>query len=554
RIFDRFAQVDTSSTRRHDGTGIGLALVRELVELHGGRVWAESEGTGRGTQMHVVLPEGEADSEAEEEVIQTSSGESVALGNSLAAMVSEMAIDEPDPIAMRNVELERSVRHSEPLDEVLGGLPEGPNVDAAAAEVLIVEDNPDMRKLLTFLIGKEFRVRVARNGREGLELVRESLPDLVLTDVMMPEMSGAELCRILKADSATRQVPVVLVTSKAEREMKIEGLELGADDYVTKPFHPRELMARVRSLVKLQQASKELDRKNVALESANAELRAALEELHEAGVQLVKSERLAAVGEIAAGVAHEINNPMNFAINALRTMGDYVGDVSTVTKALADIDWTRPATVKERMQEVDKLRETCDFDEATAALGELLEIVTAGLDRTQRLVGDLRGFAGPGDSVVADVDIARGLRTTVQLIGHAARDANVEVRVDIAEPLPAVAGDARALNQVFLNLFKNATAALEGQGGRLDVTAAVRGDRILVEFRDDGPGIAEGDLARVFEPFFTTKEAGRGTGLGLSISRRIVDEHGGDLELVSEEGVGSTFRVTLPYEGDSVAA
>ena len=240
RIFDRFAQVDSSNTRRHEGTGIGLALVKELVELHGGRVWAESEGLGHGSRFHVVLPVGEVDVEGQEEMFERPAGRTAALGNTLAAMEGEIEFDAPQHAdGLRLAEMQRTVERTE-AEAQPGGVavvPRGP-VPADAPEVLVVEDNADMRRLLVDLVGREFRVRAARNGREGLEAVRERHPDLVLTDVMMPEMSGTELCRALKSDPTTQAIPVMLVTSKAEREMKIEGLELGADDYVTKPFHP----------------------------------------------------------------------------------------------------------------------------------------------------------------------------------------------------------------------------------------------------------------------------------------------------------------------------
>jgi signal transduction histidine kinase len=546
RIFDRFAQVDSSSTRRHEGTGIGLALAKELVALHGGRIWAESEGLGRGTAMHVTLPHGEADGEADEEVLQTDEGKSVALGNTIAAMQGELALEERNREALQLSEMRRNVERND-----FGSLASDPRdptspAPADAPEVLICEDNADMRRLLSFLVGQEFRVRVAPNGRAGLELLRQRLPDLVLTDVMMPEMSGTELCQAIKSDPKSQGIPVVLVTSKAEREMKIEGLELGADDYVTKPFHPRELMARVRSLVKLRRLQEALAVQNRLLASTNAELQATLAELREAGVQLVRAERLAAVGELAAGVAHEVNNPMNFATNALKTLRGYVQDVQAVATRMSEIDWNDRSALDAEIAELEKLKRSLEFEDVADSLSELVDIVTEGLDRTHRLVADLRDLASPGDGQRADVDLVRGLQTTAQLAAHNFRERQVALAFRIVDSLPPVSGDARALNQVFLNLLKNAAEALEGRGGTVSVTGRREGGFVVIEVSDDGPGIPAADLERIFEPFYSTKSAGRGTGLGLSISRRIVEEHGGTIEARSEPGAGSTFRVALP--------
>ncbi len=548
RIFDRFAQVDSSNTRRHEGTGIGLALVKELVGLHGGRVWAESEGIGRGSRFHVVLPVGEVDVEAQEEMLENPAGGTAAVGNMLAAMEGEIEFDAPrQDSEFRLAEMQRTVERTEAEAEPGGAVATShAPVPADAPEVLVVEDNADMRRLLVDLVGREFRVRAARNGREGLEAARERHPDLVLTDVMMPEMSGTELCRVLKSDPATQAIPLMLVTSKAEREMKIEGLELGADDYVTKPFHPRELLARVRSLVRLRRLQSELAIRNALLESTNLELESTLEELKEAGVQLVQTERLAAVGELAAGVAHEVNNPVNFATNALKTLRSYVDDISRVTGRFAELEWSDPVKLPAQARELQRLENEIGFDELVGSLGELVDIVTEGLERTHRLVADLRDFASPGAGRRGEVHLRRGLESTLQLVRHALREARVEVRLEIEGDLPVLEGDARAINQVFLNLLKNAAEALEGRGGIVTVSAVVDGAWVVVRVRDDGPGVAPELHTRLFEPFYSTKEAGRGTGLGLSISRRIVNDHGGSIEVESAPGQGTTFSIRLP--------
>jgi signal transduction histidine kinase len=484
----------------------------------------------------------------------------VALGRSLAAMEAELDFDDSEEVrsrrdALRLTEIEQTVERAEGAVAPLRSkafMPAG-SVPRDAPEVLVVEDNVDMRQLLSFLIGQEFRLRVARNGREAMAQVRVRKPDLVLTDVMMPEMSGTELCAALKGDPDTEGIPVVLITSKAEREMKIEGLELGADDYVTKPFHPRELLARIRSLVKLRRLQEELSERNALLENTNEELHATMDELKEASAQLVHAERLSALGELAAGVAHEVNNPVNFAMNALKGLQECVAEVRQVAAKMAQVDACEPDEFAKRIRELQILRERLRFDERADALVELAGIVSEGLERTSRLVGDLRDFAAPDDRPRVDLDLAKGLRSTVRLVGQSLAKAGVEVRVDLPADLPRVEGEARALNQVFLNLLKNAAESLTGESGCIDLTARPEGDVVVIELRDDGPGIAPEVRERVFEPFFTTKRTERGSGLGLSICRRIVSQHGGSIELDSEPGRGTLVRVRLPVRRAAVA-
>lgn len=520
-IFDRFSQVDGSASRAYQGTGIGLSLALELAELHGGTISAASEGLGLGTTMTLTLPLGEVDAGAPEAGRLSAVEESLGLGHSIEAVESELNLEGP-------------------ADSFVG------TANAKRGEILIVEDNPDMRRLLATLLGREFRIRTARNGREALEQIGQSMPDLVLTDVMMPEMTGTELCREIKQCEATRSLPVVLVTSKAEHDMQIEGLELGADDYITKPFHPRALLARVRTLVRVRGLQTELAHKNETLQTA-------LDDLRSAEVQIIQSERLAAVGELAAGIAHEVNNPVNFALNAARALEINFESVHELVAATSDLpgfkgDPNDPSVVRfQRVTDPTKLRDL------SSTIGELSGIVRAGLERTQSLVSDLRDFAAPGRAAgkTPGVDVKQGLRSTLHLLGFAMSKANVKANFEVEHDLPTITADRGALNQVFLNLIKNAIDAFENRPGKIDVCAGSQGESVQIEFRDDGPGIPDDIRSKIFDPFFTTKSAGKGTGLGLSISRQIVEHHGGSLEVDCPEGGGTVFVVSLPVSGSA---
>jgi signal transduction histidine kinase len=546
-VFDRFAQVDSSSTRRFGGTGIGLSLVSELVSLHGGRVWADSEGAGLGTEMHVVLPVGETDERDDEDLLIVDPQESGLMDDAGPTGNAGSAISGTAGRSLFLMEIERNLQRSEPESERDGSA--STVSQEGAPRVLVVEDNNDMRRLLSFLLSSEYCVDSATNGREALEMIRCCPPDLVLTDVMMPEMSGTDLCREIKGREETRMIPVVLVTSKADREMKIQGLEMGADDYVTKPFHPEELLARVRALVRVRSLQVEVSNKNMKLESINEELRGALSELKNAESALVHAERLSAVGEMAAGVAHEVNNPVNFASNALRTLRDYVSEVTTVVAKVGEFDSNDSDRLRSQLLEFETLKEKLDFEDTAAALDELVEIVTEGLGRTQRLVGDLQSFASPGGGSLGLVNLSSGIASTIQLVRFAAKEKGVSLHVDIGSDVPAVWGNPQALNQVFLNLVKNGIEAVQEGAGNVWVRVSSGSQKAIVEVSDDGPGISDDDMSRVFDPFFTTKVAGKGTGLGLSISKRVVGEHGGDVVVSRSESGGALFKVALPVHG-----
>jgi signal transduction histidine kinase/DNA-binding response OmpR family regulator len=224
-IFDRFHQVDDSRTRRHEGSGIGLALVKELVALHHGHIRASSV-LGEGTTFVVELPLGRAHLQPEE------------------LRPADRPAAEPVPAAVS-------------LPELAADAP-APGADGSAPEteqplVLVVEDNPEMREYIRGCLRTEFRVLTAEDGEQGLERIIAAVPDLVVSDLMMPRMDGLELCRRLREDERTSHIPVILLTARAGDEARLTSFGLGADEYLTKPFRPEELRVRMHNLIRQRQ-------------------------------------------------------------------------------------------------------------------------------------------------------------------------------------------------------------------------------------------------------------------------------------------------------------
>lgn len=551
RIFDRFSQVDSSATRKHEGTGIGLSLVAELVQLHGGRVWATSAGLGQGTTMHVFLPSADSegadqsDPEMVRDAVETSApGEEATAPAKPERSGSPITTD-------RFVEIGVSVERWSDQNEGVRELdPAGASEPLATRpRVVVADDNPDMRELIRFVLAKEFEVETAKNGLEAFQKIEARPPALVVTDVMMPGLSGTELCERIKTNERLRDIPVMIVSSKAEGEMKVRGLELGADDYVTKPFHPREVMARARALVRLREAQRELGQRN-------AELEAALDRLSRTQTQLVQSERLAAVGELAAGIAHEVNNPVNYALNAARALSGLSLEIQQVAARFDRLDIEDRDRLLADAKSLREYLDEVDLPEVSQSVQDIVRIVSDGLERTQKLIGDLRDFAQPGrDQKFERIDIAAGIDSTVRLVSREIAADGIEIVREGPQSGVFIEGDLGALNQVVLNLLRNSHQAImsapieqraELQQVQLEIIDGP--EEVQIRVTDNGPGIGPEVLPRIFEPFFTTKAAGQGSGLGLSMCRGIVESHGGRMEVDSIPGVKTAFLIFLPKD------
>jgi len=478
-IFERFRQADSSSTRRYRGTGLGLALVKEMTERMGGSVSVESE-PGRGTTMKVQFPLSDEaplpDEEAGElDVIQA---------------VQRMAERQG------GLQLEFPV---EVLDPTVAGGEERPLV-------LVVEDEPDMRRYLCEILGREYQVVQARDGREGLLLALERDPDLILLDLMLPEMDGLEVCRRIRRDEKPRFSRIMLLTARADEQSKLTALENGANDFLTKPFSTIEVLTRLRNL--LENAHLERD-----LAARNARLEQTLRELEATQAQLIQSEKLNALGSLSAGLLHEVNNPLNYSLTALQLLSS---DPSI------------------------------QGDELTR---EILGDIREGMDRIRAIVSDLHAFAYPtAAEKVGAFDFNEAVEAALRFTAHELKG----IEVSRCLPKPAwVLGSKSHLTQVLINIIANAAKAVgsvtEDRIGTIRIEGEAREGRFWVRVLDNGVGMDEQTLGRIFDPFFTTRDVGEGMGLGLSVCHTIVTNHGGRLIATSrpDQATELSFDLSL---------
>ena len=385
--------------------------------------------------------------------------------------------------------------------------------------VLVVDDDADTQLNLCDILDLDgYQVEavgtaaeaLARNdlGRYGAIILDRRLPDGTAED-LLPRF------RRLAPDAA-----VVIVTGFADAPATISAFRLGATDYVLKPINSDELRTRLGRIAEHQQGREALRVANEARERVLAELQQTTEELRATTQQLWQAARLAGVGELAASIAHELNNPLGTV--ALRIEG-------VLAKTPTDDPRRRP-----------------------------LEVVEQEIDRMARLVGNLLQFSRAGVERVSTVDVGEEARRTLELVEHHLRKHRVRPELDFAPGVPLIYADRQQLRQVLLNLFTNSVDAMP-EGGRLALRVrpgelAVGRPAVVFEVEDSGTGIPQELLSRVTEPFFTTKPEGKGTGLGLAICRRIVRQHHGTIEIESRPREGTTVRVTLPVRPDTNVA
>jgi signal transduction histidine kinase len=513
RLFERFHRVKGAKGRTFEGSGIGLALVQELVKLHGGTIEVSSV-EGEGSCFRVSIPTGCAHLPPEriratctitstalgtspyvEEALQWLPQEAGEQGNSFGAgeeQSTPLDSDPPKSPLKRGTSIEFS-----PLSKGgWGGSPSLKTVPTpSSARILLVDDNADMRDYVRRLLSERWQVETAANGAIALDLIQQNLPDLVLTDVMMPEVDGFQLLQALRADPQTKSIPIILLSARAGEEATVEGLEAGADDYLIKPFSARELMARVETQLQMSRLRQE--------QSANR----------------LKDEFLATL-------THELNAPL-----------------------AAILTWARLLQTK-----------PCDRPMMLRAL----EAIERNANNQAKLIEDLLDvssiLAGNRGLNPQPVDLASIIDDVLNTLYSTAQKKAIALTYGIEDYQTQnskfnVSGEPKRLRQIITNLLSNAIK-FTPEGGKISIQLGVERyeagfTHARIQIKDTGIGISPDFLPYVFDRFRQAEVPSRhspgGVGIGLAIARHLVELHGGTIEVASEgEGRGATFTVKLP--------
>lgn len=422
-----------------------------------------------------------------------------------------------------------------------------PSLNADKLTVLIVDDTPDNLLLLTSMLRSEYRVKVANCGAKALAIAQtEQPPDLILLDIMMPDMDGYEVCERLKSDPKTESIPILFLTALTDEKNEVMGLELGAEDFITKPFSPTIVQQRIRKQLELKLHREHLQE---LVDEKTRALNTSLESLNKQHLKMLHQQKLATLGQLAAGIAHEINTPIGYVSSNMRSLSKYVD------KLISEFAFLEQLLQRADLPELEKLwlerRKTNKIEQVLEDSHELIKESLTGVELVNTIVQNLKGFSQAEDS------IAKGFFDLHQLLDNSLNIAWNELKntaqiVKNYGDLPEVECSPHQISQVFINILVNAAQALNGQGV-ITISTSCDNHFALIKICDNGKGIAPEAREKIFEPFFSTKKEQEGTGLGLSICQDIIKRHNGLIEVSANGDSGTCFSIYLPKDIKKIA-
>ncbi|MDM8560608.1 response regulator [Candidatus Parabeggiatoa sp. HSG14] len=460
--------------------------------------------------------------------------------------------------------------------------------------ILVVDDTLANLQVLTQMLTEQgYKIRPAVSGKLAFSFMQSMLPDLILLDIQMPEMDGYEVCEKLKADDRTCDIPVIFISALSDVFDKVKAFSVGGVDYITKPFQAEEVLARVETHLKLNHLQQQLVLQN-------EELRKTLEHLKTTQEELIQSEKMAALGQLVAGIAHEINTPLgaiNSAMSSVKNFlthnlaqlpeffhslpkaqqptflallqkslekevmlsskeerklkrkltrqleADDVNDADTIADTLVEMGIYDDVEPFLSLLKHANSEEILDIAYKMSSLQRSSQTIDTAVQRASKVVFALKNFAHydhSGEKTKAN--ITDGIETVLTLYQSQFKH-KIEIIKHYAS-LPLILCYPDELNQVWTNLIHNALQAMEYQG-TLTIDVKLQDNQVLVSIIDNGKGITKEINDKIFEPFFTTKRAGEGNGLGLDIVKKIVEKHEGDIKFDSQQGK-TTFTVSFP--------
>ncbi len=420
-------------------------------------------------------------------------------------------------------------------------------------KILIVDDNPTNLKVLSDALRDQGWITwVATDGESAIEQVEYALPDLILLDVMMPGIDGFETCRQLKENPITQRLPIIFMTALSDMVDKVRGLELGAVDYITKPFQHEEVLARIKLHLNLFYLNTRLEKK---VQERTQKLEDSLNQLQNTQLQLIQSEKMSVLGQLVAGIGHEINNPIGCINGNIKHAADYIDDLLGLVALYQEVYSTPDGKIRDQIEEID-------LEYLIEDLPKLIQSMQTSSTRIQEISRSLRSFARSDSDIRSDVQIHEGLESTLMILKHRLNANGIRPEIKIEKSLtslPIIQAYAGPLNQVFMNVIANAIDAIDeyyenpnhnpDRVGQISISTSVNlsTKEVYFSIQDNGVGVPEEIRERIFEQSFTTKPIGRGTGLGLAISQQIiVEKHHGKISCTSVAGEGSEFKICLP--------
>src|SRR6478672_3719634 len=429
------------------------------------------------------------------------------------------------------------------------------SLTAETVKVLLIDDQQIIGEAVRRMLFPEEDIifDYCSDPTQAVQKALELSPTVILQDLVMSDVDGLLLLRFFRANPKTREIPIIMLSTKEEAKIKAEAFRYGANDYLVKLPDKVELIARIRYHSK---AYTNLLQRNAAekrLEERSQELSQALDNLQETQAQLIQTEKMSSLGQLVAGVAHEINNPVNFIYGNIDHASDYIDDVLNLIKLYQE-RFPKPD------QDIQRRTEEIDLDFLVEDLPKLLSSMKIGAERICKIVLTLRNFSRLDEAEMKPVNLHEGIDSTLIILQNRLKAKSDRPAVQIVKEygeLPQVECYAGQMNQVFMNIISNGIDALQesmdqrqetGQTPTITIrTQALENNRVAICIKDNGPGIPENVKAKLFDPFFTTKAVGEGTGLGLSISYQIVvDKHRGVLLCKSQPGEGTEFWIEIP--------